>query len=141
MKVKDWQKAAQLVCERQNQAATADTGELSSFSLIKLPVNLSGPPTLIHGPNVPLSTSTAVHVSSYHNQFTEATKDESSFWHVIPNIPQQSLYSSLVAMGSSPNTALSPSIPLSRRVINEIEEHQRTVLDNYAEGMDREMNT
>ena len=43
-------------------------------------------------------------------------------------------------MGSSPNTALSPSIPLTRRVINEIEEHQRTVLNSYAEGMDREMN-
>ena len=44
-------------------------------------------------------------------------------------------------MGSSPNTALSPSIPLTRRVINEIEEHQRTVLDSYADGMDRETNT
>ena len=44
-------------------------------------------------------------------------------------------------MGSSPNTDLSPSIPLTRRVINEIEEHQRTFLDSYAEGMDREMNT
>ena len=44
-------------------------------------------------------------------------------------------------MGSSPNTALSPSIPLSRRVINDIEEHQRTVLDSYAGGMERGMNT
>ena len=44
-------------------------------------------------------------------------------------------------MGSSSNTALSPSIPLTRRVINKIEEHQRTVLDSYAECMDREMNT
>ena len=35
---------------------------------------------------------------------------------------------------------LSPSIPLARRVINEIEEHQRTVLNSYAEGMGREMN-
>ena len=43
-------------------------------------------------------------------------------------------------MGSSPNTALSTSIPLSRRVINDIEEHQRTVLNSYAEGMDRGMN-
>ena len=42
-------------------------------------------------------------------------------------------------MGSSPNTASSPSIPLA--TINEIEEHQRTVLDSYAEGMDRRMNT
>ena len=44
-------------------------------------------------------------------------------------------------MGSSPNTALSPSIPLTRRVINNIEEHQRTVLDSYVGGMDRGMNT
>ena len=68
-------------------------------------------------------------------------KDELSFWQVIPNILQQSFFPSLAAMGSSPNTALSPSIPLARRVINEIEEHQRTVLDSYVDGMDREMNT
>ena len=39
MKVKDWQKATQLVRERQSQAATADTSELSSFSFSKLPVD------------------------------------------------------------------------------------------------------
>ena len=44
-------------------------------------------------------------------------------------------------MGSSPNTAISPSTPLSRRVISDIEEQQRQVLDSYAEGMDRGMNT
>ena len=44
-------------------------------------------------------------------------------------------------MGSSPNTALSPSIPLARRVINDIEEHQRAVLDSYVEAMDRGTNT
>ena len=48
MKAKDWQKAMQLVWERQNQAATTDTSELSSFSLSKLPVDKSGPPALIH---------------------------------------------------------------------------------------------
>ena len=101
----------------------------------------SGPPTLIHRPYVPLSISTPVHVSSDNKQYTEATQDESSFWEVIPNIPQQLLYPSRGAMGSSPNTTLLPSILLARRVINEIEEHQRTVLDSYAEGMDRETNT
>ena len=39
MKVKDWQKAAQLVWERQNQVATTEISELSSFSLSKLPVD------------------------------------------------------------------------------------------------------
>ena len=128
MKVKDWQKATLLV-RGQNQAATADTS------------HQSGPPALMQGPFVPLSTSTPVHMPSYNNQYTEAAQDKLSFQQVIPNIQQQSLYPSLAAMGSSPSTALSPSIPLARRVINEIEEHQRTVLDSYAEGMDRETNT
>ena len=88
MKAKDWQKAAQLVWERQDQAATTGTSELSSFSLSQLPMDQSGPPTLIHGPYVQLSTSTPVHTSSDNNQFTEAAQDESSFWQVIPNIPQ-----------------------------------------------------
>ena len=101
----------------------------------------SGPRTLMQGPYVPISTNTPVHAPSDNNQYTEATQDESSFWQVIPNIPQQSLYPSPAAMGSSPFTALSASIPLTRRVINEREEHQRIVLDSYAEGMDREMNT
>ena len=32
-------------------------------------------------------------------------------------------------------------MPLSRRVINDTEEHQRRVLDSYVEGMHRGMNT
>ena len=73
MKVKDWQRATQLVQERQSQAATTDTSELSSFSLSKLPVDQSRPPAMIHGPYVPLSTSTPVCVPSDNQQTTEAT--------------------------------------------------------------------
>ena len=127
--------------ERHSQAATADTIELSSFLLSELPVDQCGPPTMIHRPYVPLSTSMPVCVPSDNQQTTEATQDESSFWQVIPNISQQSLYPSLVAMGTSINTAISPSIPLSRRVINDIEEHQRRVLESYVEGANRGTNT
>ena len=119
----------------------ADTSELSSFSLSKLPVDQSGPPTVIYGPYVPLSTSTPVHVPSDNQQTTEAAQDESSFQQVIPNISQQSLYPSLVAMEPSINTAISSSIPFSRRVINDIEEHQRRVFDSYVEGTYRGTNT
>ena len=117
MKMKDWQKAAQLVHKRQNQAATADTSELSSFSLSELPVDQSGPPAVIHRPYVSLSTSTPVHVPSDNQQTTRTAQDELSFRQVIPNIPQQSLYPSLVAKRTSLNPAILPSIPLSRRVI------------------------
>ena len=44
-------------------------------------------------------------------------------------------------MGTSINTAVSPLIPLSRRGINDIEEHQRRVLKSYVEGTNRETNT
>ena len=44
-------------------------------------------------------------------------------------------------MGTSINRAISPSIPFSRRVINDIEEHQRRVLDIYVEGTNRGTNT
>ena len=114
MKAKDWQKATQLVRERQSQVATVDTRELSSFSLSELPVDQSRPPAMIHRPCVPLSTSTPVCVPSDNQQTTEAAQDESSFQQVIPNISQQSLYPSLVAMGTSINTAISFSIPFSR---------------------------
>ena len=119
----------------------ADTSKLSSFSLSELPVDQSGPPTMIHGPYVPLSTSMPVHMPSDNQQTTEATQDESSFQQVIPNILQQSLYPSLVAMGTSVNTSISPSIPLSRRVINDIEEHQRRALNDSVEGTNRGTNT
>ena len=64
--------------EIQNQAATTDTSELSSFSLSELPVDQRGPPTVIHGPYVPLSTSMPVHVPSDNQQTTEATQDKLS---------------------------------------------------------------
>ena len=118
-----------------------DTSELSIFSLSELLVDQSGSPTVIHRPYVPLSTSTPVCLPSDNQQTTEAAQDESSFRQVIPNISQQSLYPSLVAMGTSINTSVSPSIPFSRRVINDIEEHQRRALDDSVEGTNRGTNT
>ena len=43
-------------------------------------------------------------------------------------------------MGTSLNTAISPSIPLSRRVIYDREEHEKRVLSSYVEGTNRGMN-
>ena len=43
MKAKDWQSTAKLIRERQSQAATADSNELSSFPISELSVDESGP--------------------------------------------------------------------------------------------------
>ena len=60
MKAKDWQTAAKWIRERQSQATTADSSQLSSFPLSELPLDDIGPPTLLQGPYVPLSTSTPI---------------------------------------------------------------------------------
>ena len=50
-----------MVQERQSQMAISDTSDLSSFSLSQLPIDKSGPPTVVHGIDVPLSTSILIH--------------------------------------------------------------------------------
>ena len=66
---------------------------------------------------------------SDNQQTSEAAWEESFFQQVIPNISQQLFYPSLA------------TIPLCRRVINDIEEHQRRVLCSNVEGANRDTNT
>ena len=77
---------------------------------------------------------------SDNQQTTEAALDESPFQQVIPNLSQQSLYPSLVAMETIKSTSTCPSIPFSRKVINDMEECQRA-LDHSVEGTIRGTNT
>ena len=98
MKTKDWQNAAKLIRERDSHAATADSGELSSFSLSKLPVDECRPPTVLQGPYIPLSTSTPIHMPQGNQQTMDSVPDKSPFQQVIPSIPQQSLYPLLAAL-------------------------------------------
>ena len=141
MKVTDWKNAVKLIKERQSQATAADTSELSSLPLSKLSVDESGPPTVLQGPYMPLSTSTPICVQQDNQSMTDSALNKSPFQQVIPSIPQQSLYPSLAALGSSINTAVTPPIPFSRRVINDIEEKQRKALKDTVEGTVRLTNT
>ena len=113
---------------------TADSSQLSSFPLSQLPLDDSGPPTVLQGPYMPLSTSTPIRVSQDNQQPMDSAPDESPFQQVIPSILQQSLYPSLAAVGTSTNTVVSPSIPFTRKVINDIEEQQRKTLKDTVEG-------
>ena len=76
-----------------------------------------------------------------NQQTTDSKPDESFFQQVIPSILQQSLYPSLAALETSVNTVVSPPIPFSRRVINDIEEQQRKALEDTVEGIIRSTNT
>ena len=79
---------------------------------------------------------------SKDNQKTmNSAPDESPFQQVIPNIPQQLLYPSLAALKTSVNTAVSPPIPFTKRVTNDIEKQQRKALKDTIEGTIRSTNT
>ena len=79
MKATDWQNAAKLIRERQSQVATAASSKLSSFPLSELSVDESGPPTVLQGPYVPLSTSTPICVPQGNQQMMDSASDESLF--------------------------------------------------------------
>ena len=80
---------------------------------------------------------TPIHVPQDNQQSMDSAPDESPFQQVIPSILQQSLYPSLSAMGTSVNTVVSPSVPFTRKVINDIEEQQRKTLKDTVEGNNR----
>ena len=113
MKATDWKNAAKLIKERQSQAATADKSKLNSLPLSELSVDESGPPTVLQRSYRPLSTTTPIYVQQDNQPMTDSAQDESPFQQVIPGIPQQSLYPSLAAVGTSINTAVTPPIPFS----------------------------
>ena len=96
---------------------------------------------MLQGPYVPLSTSTPIHMPQGNQQMMDSAQDESPFQQVIPIIPHKSLYPSLAALRTSLNTAVSPPIPFSRRVIIDIEEQQRKALKETVEGTIRSTNT
>ena len=87
MKVTDWKNTANLIKERQSHVATADTSQLSSLLLSELSVDESGPPTVLQGPYVSLSTSSPICMQQAHQLTTDSALEESPFQQVIPGIP------------------------------------------------------
>ena len=137
MKTKDWQKATHMVWERQSQTGVPNTFELSSLSLSQLLTDESGPPVVVHGIDAPLSTSTLVQAHVSNQQSTKMIQEETSFRQVLANIPQQSLYPSSAAMGTSINTSVSPAIPFSQKVIKDSKNCQRMLFSDTVWGAHR----
>ena len=96
MNLSDWIKAATLVTQQKQEAATTDTDQLSSVPLSQLAMDDSGPPGVHHGMHVPAATSrptcTEVH--------THTSQQEDSYQQIIPGIPQGSLYPTLSSLSS-----------------------------------------
>ena len=96
MNPSDWIKAATLVTQHKQEAATAETDQLSSMSLSQIAMDDSSPPVVHYGTHVPtamsIPTGTDVHM---HN-----SQQEDSYQQIIPGIPQGSLYPTLSSLSS-----------------------------------------
>ena len=91
MNPSDWIKAAALVTQQKQEAATTDTDQLSSMPLSQLAMDDSSPPVVHYGMHMPAATSTRTHTEVH----THSSSQEDSYQQIIPGIPQGSLYPTL----------------------------------------------
>ena len=96
MNPSDWRKAAALDTQHKQEAAMAETDQLSRMPLSQIAIDDSGPPIVHYGMHMPVAASTPtgtdVHAHSSHQ------KD--SYQQIIPGIPQGSLYPTLLSLSS-----------------------------------------
>ena len=100
MNLSDWIKAAALITQQKQEAATADTNQLSSMPLSQLAMDDSGPPVVHYGTHVPVATSTSTNTEVN----THSVQQEDSYQQIIPGIPQGSLYPTLASLSLEERT-------------------------------------
>ena len=119
MNLSDWIKAAALVTQQKQEAATTDTDQLSSMPLSQLAMNDSSPPVVHYGMHMPAATSTPtcteVHMHS--------SQQEDSYQQIIPGIPQGSLYPTLSSLSSEAITSPEEAQTLRDKVSKGLEKY------------------
>ena len=100
MNPSDWMKAAALITQHKQQAATEDTDQLSCMPLSQLAMDDSGPPVMHYGMHMLTATSTPTHME----MDTHSSQQEDTYQQIIPGIPQGSLYPTLASLSSEERT-------------------------------------
>ena len=120
MNLSDWIKAATLITQQKQEAATADTtaDQLSSMPLSQLAMDDSGPPVVHYGMHLPTATSTPTHTEvNIHS-----SQQEDSYQQIIPGISQGSLYPTLASLSSEERT---------------LPEETQTLCDKVSKGLEK----
>ena len=119
MNPSDWIKAAALVTQQKQDAATTDTDQLSSMPLSQLAMDDSGPPVVHYGMHVPAATSTPtcteVHMHS--------SQQEDSYQQIIPGISQGSLYPTMSSLSSEAITSPEEAQTVCNKVSKGLEKY------------------
>ena len=94
MNQSDWIKAAVLVTQQKQEAATAEMNQLSSMPLSQIAIDDSGPPVVHYGMHMPVAVSTPTGTDVHMH----SSQQEDSYQQIIPGIPQGSLYPTLSSL-------------------------------------------
>ena len=121
MNPSDWIKAAALVTQHKQEAATAETKQLSSMSLSQIAMDDSDPPVVHYGMHMPAATR-------YRCTCTEFTAED-SYQQIIPGIPQGSLYPTL--------SSLSSEAPASKDEVQSLCHKVSKALDKYLQDAEQ----
>ena len=146
MNLSDWIKAATLITQQKQEAATAATDQLSSMPLSQLAMDDSSPPIVHYGMHVPAATSTPTHTEKN----THSSQQEDSYQQIIPGIPQGSLYPTLASLSSEERTLPGETQTLCDKVSKSLEKYLQDAkqcralevnyFDDNATGQDEEPN-
>ena len=96
MNPSDWIKAAALVTQHKQEAATAETDQLNSMPLSQIAIDDSSPPIVHYGMHMPIAASTPTGTDVH----AHSSQQEDSYQQIIPGIPQGSLYLTLSSLSS-----------------------------------------
>ena len=135
MNLSDWIKAATLITQQKQEAATADTDQLSSLPLSQLAMDDSGPLVMHYETHVLTATSTPTHTE----MDTHSSQQEDTYQQIIPGIPQGSLYPTLASPNSEEGTfpeetqTLCDSIQGLEKYLQDAKQH-RALEVNYFDG-------
>ena len=88
MNPSDWRKAAALVSQHKQAAATAETDQLNSMPLSKISTDDSCLLVVHYGSHVLVAASTPAGTATH----MQSSLQENSYQEIIPGIPQDSLY-------------------------------------------------
>ena len=119
MNLSDWIKAATLITQQKQEAATADTDQLSSMLLNQLAMDDSGPLVIHYRMHIPAATSTSTHVG----MDTYTSQQEDIYQQIIPGIPQGSLYPTLASFSSKERTSPEETQTLCDKVSKGLEKY------------------
>ena len=123
MNPSDWRKAAALVIQHKQDAAMAETDQLSSMPLSEIAIDDSGWPVVHYGSHVPVAASTLTGTISH----SPSSPQEDSYQEIIPGIPRGSLYPTLSSLSSGLVASDTNEHSLSNKVTKGLDQYLQDV--------------